>query len=248
MINKSELQSIISKYFLGGLNEAVRWEVSDKKLNISFKSPNKEMIGKICHKNFPLNNCEIGITDTSKLNKLLAVTTGLIELKLDSINKVFTKLSFSDTNYTLHYPLGDILLNQFKKLNEPTDNFTFEINCDLTKEIVDNIIRAKSALDSDNVIFNVGRNFDGEAVLELIFGDNSEHSNKINYIIQDVSLSNGTMDFVIPFNSDILKTILSNNKDFETAHMSLNTQGLLKLQFENENIESTYFLVRKADL
>ena len=30
--------------------------------------------------------------------------------------------------------------------------------------------------------------------------------------------------------------------------MSLNTQGLLKLEFKNENIESTYFLVRKADL
>jgi hypothetical protein len=248
MINKSELQSIISKYFLGGLNEGVRWEVENNILNINFQSPNKELIGKIYHKNFPLVDCKIGITDTSKLNKLLAVTTGLIELKLDSINKVFTKLSFADTNYTLHYPLGDILLNQFKKLNEPLDNFEFQIDCELSKEIIDNVIRAKSALESDNVIFNVGRNFDGEAVLELIFGDHSEHSNKINYLIQDVSLSTGTINFVIPFNSDIFKTILSNNKDFETAHMSLNTQGLLKLEFKNENIESTYFLVRKADL
>ena len=248
MINKSELQSVISKYFLGGLVEAVRWEVEDEQLNINFKSPNKEMIGNIVHKNFPLQNCEIGITDTNKLNKLLAVTTGLIELKLDSVNKVFTKLSFADANYTLHYPLGDILLNQFKKVAEPTGDFEFQISCELSKEIVDNIIKAKSALDSDNVIFNVGKNFDGEAVLELIFGDNSEHSNKINYIIQDVSLEEETLDFVIPFNSDLLKTILGNNKDFETAYLSLNTQGLLKLQFEGENITSTYFLVRKADL
>ena len=248
MINKSDLLSIISKYFLNGLIEAVRWEVVNKELTINFKSPNKEMIGKIQYKDFPLQNCEIGITDTNKLNKLLSVTSGLIEISLIAANKIFTKVIFADSNYTLHYPLGDILLNQFKKPNEINNNFEFQISSTLTKEIVDNIIKAKSALDSDNVIFNIGKNFDGEAVIELIFGDNSEHSNKINYIIQDIFLSENINDFKIPFNSDLFKTILNNNKDFETAQLSLNTQGLLKLDFQAKNMESIYYIVRKADL
>ena len=85
-------------------------------------------------------------------------------------------------------------------------------------------------------------------MIELIFGDNSDHSNKINYIIQDISLSENINDFKIPFNSDLFKTILNNNKDFETAQLSLNTQGLLKLDFQAKNMESIYYIVRKADL
>ena len=36
MINKVELQSIISKYYLNGLVEAVKWDVKSNKINIKF--------------------------------------------------------------------------------------------------------------------------------------------------------------------------------------------------------------------
>jgi hypothetical protein len=90
MINKSELQSIISKYYLGGLIESVRWVTNDKHLNISFDSPNREMKGTITHKDFPLDDSEIGIADTNKLTKLLAITSGLIQIRLESTHKVYT--------------------------------------------------------------------------------------------------------------------------------------------------------------
>lgn len=44
MINKVELQSIISKYYLNGLVEVVKWDVKSNKINIKFTSPTKEMI------------------------------------------------------------------------------------------------------------------------------------------------------------------------------------------------------------
>ena len=34
MINKADLTSIISKYYLNGMNEAVRWDIQDNKLTI----------------------------------------------------------------------------------------------------------------------------------------------------------------------------------------------------------------------
>jgi hypothetical protein len=134
----------------------------------------------------------------------------------------------------------------FKKPIGVEDNFSFEINCELTNEILDNIIKAKSALDSNNVVFNVGKNFDGDSVVELIFGETSSHSNKITYIIPDVTLPENTPTFSIPFNSDLLKIVLGANKGFTNASLSLNTQGLLKLYFESDNIESLYYIVRKA--
>ena len=46
MINKLQLQSIISKYYLN-VNESVKWETKDNKLKIDFMSPTKDVIG-IC--------------------------------------------------------------------------------------------------------------------------------------------------------------------------------------------------------
>jgi len=246
MIQKSDLQSVISKYFLNGLVESVRWITSDNTLNIDFNTPSEEAIGNVVYKNFPLEDSEIGILDTSKLNKLLAITTGLIDIKLQKTNKTYTKITLADTNYTLEFPLGDILLNQFKEPKKLKGDFEYQIQCDLTKEIVDNIIKAKSALESNNVIFNIGKNFDNDQVFELIFGESSNHSNRISYIIPEVDLEGIMGDFSLPFDSETLKSILNNNKDFDNAQLYLNTQGLLKLHFENEKCESTYYILRKA--
>jgi hypothetical protein len=49
MINKADLVSIISKYHLNGLNEAVKWEIKDKKLIIKFTTSNNTMIGSVTY-------------------------------------------------------------------------------------------------------------------------------------------------------------------------------------------------------
>ena len=54
MIAKNTLQSIISKYYLGGKVESVKWVVEDKKLHIDFMAPTKDMIGRLSCNNFPL--------------------------------------------------------------------------------------------------------------------------------------------------------------------------------------------------
>ncbi len=61
MINKLDLVSIISKYFLNGKNEAVKWDIVDNKLTIKFKAPDKSIT------NTSLNNVDylIFLPDTS---------------------------------------------------------------------------------------------------------------------------------------------------------------------------------------
>ena len=44
----------ISKYFLNGKNEAVKWDIVDNKLTIKFKAPDKSMIGSVTCDNFNL--------------------------------------------------------------------------------------------------------------------------------------------------------------------------------------------------
>ena len=44
---------------------------------------------------------------------------------------------------------------------------------------------------------------------------------------------------------DSFKNILSVNKDLEEGTISINYEGLMKLNFKSEDSESEYFLIRK---
>ncbi len=246
MINKLELQSVINKYFLNGMVESVKWTTENNALDIDFQSPNKDMIGRVKHTNFPLENSVIAVYDTSKLNKLLGITSGEVVLELEKTQAVYTKLIISDANYTLNFSLTDLLLIQ--DLGNVTDPNNYEITGILDEEKISAIIKAHNALESDNMIVRIGQNLDGEDCLILTFGDNTNHTNKIDYQFPDASLNNVAYGTKIPFNSAMVKTILNNNKDATLASFNVNTQGLMKLEFSGDNWESVYYIVRKADI
>ena len=73
----------------------------------------------------------------------------------------------------------------------------------MSSEDIDNLIKAKNALSEvPNMIITTNRDFDGNNICEIIFGDNTGFSNKISYKmngnIKDPNIS-------LPFNSDIFK-------------------------------------------
>jgi hypothetical protein len=245
MVSKTELQSIISKYNLSGLIDAVKWTVQDNQLTIKFNAPTRDMIGEIVHTSFDLEDSEIAIYNTSQLDKLLNITLGDIDLRLEKTGRIFSKLIIEDASYKLNYSLADLLLiQQPGKVNDP-DNYIVEST--LGSDAILAMIKAKNALQSDNVAFTISQNFDGDQVLTMVFGDNSNHTNKIEYIVPDTVITGDFPNFNIPFNSEMIRVILANNKDANQATMSLNIEGLLKLVFEGDNWKSTYYIVRKAD-
>lgn len=238
MISKHNLQKVISKYNLNGLVESVKWTIKDKSLYVKFNNPAKSMIGEIEYKDFDLPDNEIAIYDTTQLDKLVAITTG--ELNLSLVNQ---RLIIEDRNYTLNYPLADILLIQVPKgVNESSG---YNVECSLEIEDLSNIIKAKGALQSDHVIFTTTQNFDGDNIVVMIFGNNESYTNKIEYMIPNSK--NTSAQFNLPFDSEIIKVVMANNKDADKATMKINTNGLLKLEFEGSNWSSRYFFARKAE-
>ena len=246
MISKHDLQSVIGKYHLNGLVESVKWTIENNALNVDFQSPNKDMIGRVNHANFPLENAEMAVYDTSKLNKLLGVTSGELFLELEKTQKVFTKLIISDMNYTLNFSLTDLLL--ISSVGEITESGEYEIISELDSESISAIIKAHNALESDNVIINIDKDLDLQDVLVLSFGDVSNHTNKIDYQVPNTTLNNVPYGTELPFNSSMFKTILNNNKDATKATMKVNTKGYVKFEFEGEDWSSYYYVVRKADI
>jgi hypothetical protein len=241
MINKSTIQSIINKYYLG-TNESVKWIIENNTLSIDFMTPTKDVIGNVTCTDFQLEDSKLAIYDTKKLNSLVSICNGDLLLELEKNNAIYTKLKISDLNFNLNYALSDpLLINKVGEVNEA--EWVVELN--LTQEDVDNIIKAKSALAQiDNMLVTTTTNLDGEDVVEFVFGDESGHNNKITYQISgDIKET----DIKLPFNSDTFKTILQANKDMGGGKLLLSSMGLMRLDFNLDNTRSKYFMVRKAE-
>ena len=242
MINKLILQSIITKYYLGE-NESVKWSTKNKTLSIDFVSPNKEVIGNVSCPNIPLEDSDVAIFDTKKLNNLVGITLGDVLLEFEKTNKLFTKLKISDQNFNLTYALADLLLiPKVATVNEPDWDVT--LTFDNEENQILHLIKAKSALSEvDNMIISIDKDPDREPICKFSFGDEHGHNNQITYnMYGDINVQ----EMKLPFNSNLFKTILQANKDMTEGTMHLSSKGLMKLKFKTENgIKSEYYMVRK---
>ena len=241
MINKLKLVSIINKYYLG-VNESVKWGIKDNTLSINFMTPTKDVIGNLICNNFELEDSELAIYDTKKLQNLISICSGDLLLEFEKTKEIYTKLNISDMNFNLSYALSDpLLINKVGNVNEAE----WVVDLNLTSEDINNIIKAKSALAQvDNMLITTTTNLDGEDVIEIIFGDESGHNNRITYQIPGDIKENGIK---LPFNSDTFKTILHANKDMEGGKLLLSNMGLMKLSFNFDDISTTYYMVRRAE-
>tara|TARA_R110002033_G_scaffold70220_2_gene121619 strand:- start:1315 stop:2049 length:735 start_codon:yes stop_codon:yes gene_type:complete len=241
MINKLKLQSIINKYYLG-TNESVKWDIKDNSLSIEFMTPSKDVIGNLTCNDFELEDSKLAIYDTKKLQNLISICSGDLLLEFEKTKEIYTKLNISDLNFNLSYALSDpLLINKVGNVTEAE----WVVDLDLTSEDISNIIKAKSALAQvDNMLITTTTNLDEEDVIEIVFGDESGHNNKITYQISgDIKET----DIKLPFNSDMFKTILYANKDMEGGKLLLSSMGLMKLSFELDGISSNYYMIRRAE-
>ena len=238
MINKNTLTSVISKYYLNGLNNQVKWRIKDNQLTVY--AGDNGRVCKVIHNNFNLEDAELGVFDTHKLSKLLSITNGELNITLEKIKAVYTKMHIADLNFDLTYSLADILI--LGKNTYYEDPEEFEIQIDLTNEDINHLIKAKSALaDVNNMLITTTTDMDGTNICEIIFGDNTGFSNKITYQLRG-NITKG--DIQIPFDSDIFKDILNANKDMESGTLKISEVGMLKLNFSTIETESEYFIAR----
>jgi len=244
-MTKLELQSIIEKYHLDGLVENVKWVIKDKTLSIDFMSPTREMIGNVIASDFPLPESQIGINNTSQLDKLLSITEGELHLDYNKEQKVITKLLISDHKYNLNYTLSDVLT--VPKVGAYNGPEVYDLETNLSSEHISSLIKAKNALtNSENVVLNVEETLGGGYQLNFIFGGDVEYSNKITYSIKEFDTT-PDKEFSLTYNSELLKVVLACNKGAESSKLHLNSQGLMKLVFTHDNLSSTYYIVAKSN-
>ena len=238
MINKTTLQSFISKYYLNGLNNSVKWRIKDNSLIVY--ASEKGTACKIELKNFKFEDAELGIFDTDKLTKLINTLMGELLIVPEKTKAVYNKLHISDQTFDVVYSLADILI--MKKISYYRDQDSYDIELKLDKEHINNLIKAKQSLsDQNNVTITTFNDIERGLLCEFTFGDNASYANKITYRME----GNITCDNIeLPFNSDLLRDILKVNKDMDYGEFKLSAEGLIKMNFHSKEIESEYFLLR----
>ena len=242
MIAKTQLQSIIAKYFLGEI-EQIKWEIEDNHLNINFITPSNMVLGSVKCNDCVFEDDELAIYNTKKLANLISICNGDLLLDLERQKEIITKLKIADENFNLEYALSDPLLIKKVGTAKPVDSWYVEI--DLSSEEINNILRAKGAMSEvDHFLVTTTKDLDKQDVCELIFGDEIGHNNKISYQMQ------GTInkeDMKIKYNSNMMKTILNANKDMSEGKFKISNAGLMYLHFTDGVIESEYYMVPTED-
>jgi hypothetical protein len=68
--------------------------------------------------------------------------------------------------------------------------------------------------------------------------------NKISYYISQLTKNEATKNYKVSYDSELLKLIMNANKEISRGKLYLSLNGIIKLEFENNDTKSTYFLIQ----
>jgi hypothetical protein len=238
-MKKLYLEDILEKYYLNGLVERVKITIKDKTLTTKFISSQKNLVGTIEAPNVELEDCEFGVYDTTQLLKLIGITDHFLILNVEKHGKIANKLLIADNEYNLEYALADIMLTPtVPTIDEPK----YQMVADIHSELISKFLKASKALGTDIFVVEQSTNVDGNPAIKFTLGGAEGHTNKINFTLTTTtsSIPGHTIKFPIAEFSAILAT----NKESKSGTLSVNEDGLLKIEFESEEgVKSSYMLV-----
>jgi len=238
-MKKPYLQDVIEKYHLGGLVERVKIQITDKTLTTKFISTQKNLVGVLEAPEITLPDCEFGVYDTSQLLKLIGITDHFLTLDVEVNKGIANKLLIADNEYNLEYALADTMLTpSVPSIDEPTYHMVANVN----EEFIAKFLKAKKALGTDIFIIEQGIDHEEKQAMKFTLGGIDKHTNKVNFTLP-TSLSS-IPGAQLKFPIEEFGEILAANKEIATGVLSVSEDGLLKIEFTNEeNVKVTYLLV-----
>ena len=240
-MKKLFLEDVIEKYYLGGLVERVKIQVTDKTLTTKFISAQKNLVGVLEAPGITLPDCEFGVYDTSQLLKLIGITDHFLTLDVEANKGIANKLLIADNEYNLEYALADTMLTpSVPSIDEPTYHMVADVN----EEFIAKFLKAKKALGTDVFIVEQGIDHEEKQAMKFTLGGVDKHTNKVNFTLLTTLSSVPGVQLKFPIEE--FGEILAANKEIATGILSVSEDGLLKIEFTNEEgVKVTYLLVGK---
>jgi hypothetical protein len=234
MINKNKLVDSIEKYYLNGLTESVKFSISNNNLIIPFSTTTRDVTGKIVMP-IELNDAEFGIFETSPFLKLLKILDTNIEIEYQQQYSIIEKLLIEDNQYKMMFSVSDISL--IPKTPNVID-IEYQLIYNIESDFVTRFIDCKKALGPDVKTFVLEPQSE---IARIILGDPSGYANKLEFEIP--AKTEGFPFASLLFPSDVLKEILTANKNFDSGIMKVNEGGLMYLMFMEGDVSSQYYIM-----
>jgi len=233
-MNKQKLTGFVEKYSLGNTIESVPWSIKKNTLSTDFVSDDRTLLGNVTLNSFEIDDAEIGIYNTTQLQKMISVLGSEVTVNLKKADKRAIAIDMTDGDVSLNYMLADLdIIPKAPKLKTLPDT-TVVIKID--NDFITKFVRAKNALsESDN--FTVISN----NITQIIIGESDSNTNKINI---NVATEVSNKMSAISFNANYLKEILAANRDHTDGKMEVCAGGLAILTFSNADYTSKYYLVQ----
>jgi hypothetical protein len=233
-MEKSKLQSFITRYYLAGNCEAVTLNENETGIGCELIDQDQTVVGKIQWNTTPFVKGSLGINHTGALIKMLGAVGENIDINVQQAGGKNYAMKITEGSTKLTFMLADTtVIPAVPSINqEPDYNETIAI----TDEFINKFIKAKNALpDAKNFAVQVK----GGKVTFII---NYTTINADNISFEIGTTSNADME-PICFSADKLKEVLTANKG-DAGKLHVSSQGLARIDFSGADFESFYWLVQ----
>jgi hypothetical protein len=243
-MKKDKLINFISKYSLNGLCNQVKVASKDNKLLTSFATDQKDLLGFVMVDGVDIkstmdttlgSNFEFGIFNTGTLSKILSVMQSEVDITFTEEYGKIVSVELKDSVLTSQVMLADLdIIETPPTINElPPIDVKLEIN----SSVIDQFIKAKNALADSDVLAFVQNGEDINLVIN--YAEHNTDKITLKMLVNEIAGNIPPMKF----NSNIIKEVLSSNKDCMSASIQLSSQGLMTMTFAGDGFNTKYLLV-----
>lgn len=240
-MKKEILEKFIRKYSMNGLIDSVKFVIkaADKKLSTNTITGEKNVLVNVALAEFDAitEDCEFGVYETAKLNKMLSVLGEEVSLSLNKVDDRITSLSVEDGKTEIQFITADLSViptaPNLKKMPE------FNVEIELDDDFITRFIKAKNALP-DVDIFTLLMN--KKKKLDMVIGYSMLNSNRITLGVT-AKAGKDAVTKNINFSAKYLKEILTANSECDSAILKVSDAGLATIAFSKDNFTSNYYMV-----
>ena len=107
-MNKQKLTGFVEKYSLGNTIESVPWSIKNNTLSTDFVSEDRTLLGNVTLNTFELDDSEVGIYNTTQLQKMISVLGSEVTVRLKKAEERAIAIDMTDGDVSLNYMLADL--------------------------------------------------------------------------------------------------------------------------------------------
>jgi len=239
-MQKQKIVKFVDKFYLNGKINHVVLHSKDNKLSTRFWSADKLLLGELSMSNWNFEDATMGIYNTKRLYGLLGILDDDIKLQLTTSKDKAISLGITDNKIAVNYMLADLnVINVPPALKKIPD---FKLKIKINPNFISSFIAGKAALGDETDTFTIITN---DTTTKIVIGYSEINSNRVIIPVETDSFEK--IDN-ISFGADLLKEVLTANKDCQSALLEISDEGLARIIFKIDDFSVVYYLVALQNL